>query len=134
MGHVLLQRSELTKLLKIKRILTTPYAPRSNEVERFHRTLSNYLKTVIEDNKEIWPDLLPFAVFTYNNTYNTATGYAPFEIVYGRCFVLPSSIFTPTYNYDSYTNEVKEKLKKCTAIAKENILKRKEYNQAQYNT
>lgn len=78
-------------------------------------------------------DLIPFAVFTYNNTYNTATGFAPFEIVNGRSFDLPSSVFTPTYNYDSYTNEVKEKLRQCTDLAKKNLLKRKEYNQKQYN-
>lgn len=114
--------------------MTTPYQPRSNEVERFHRTLSNYLKTVIDENKEVWPDLIPFAVFTNNNTYNTSTGFAPFEIVFGRSFELPSSVFTPTYNYDTYVSAVKENLKKCTLIAKENITKRKEYNQRQYNS
>lgn len=124
---------EMAKLLRIRRILTTPYNPRANDVERFHRYLGNYIKTVIEDSKERWPDMLPYAVFTYNNTFNTATGFSPFEIVFGRTFELPPPIFTPTYNYDSYINSVKENLKRCTQIAKENILKRKEQNQRQYN-
>lgn len=76
----------------------------------------------------MWPEFIPYAVFMYNNTHNSATGFAPFEIVYGRSFQLPTSINSPTYNYESYTNQVKEKLKSCTDIAKENLNKRKEYN------
>ena len=36
-----------------------------------------------------WEDCLPFAEFSYNNSYQASLGKAPFEILYGRKFCTP---------------------------------------------
>ncbi|KAM0735227.1 Retrovirus-related Pol polyprotein from transposon 412 [Formica fusca] len=63
-------------------------------------------------------------MFTYNTTPHTATGYTPFELVYGHQADLPTSLTRPpkpTYNYDDYAQELKEKLRATNQLAKEHI-------------
>lgn len=127
---------EVNKLLRIKRIFTTPYHPRSNQIERYHRSLGNYMKSFIQANQNQWDDYLDYATFCYNITYNTTTGFAPFELIYGYNIKLPNNIIkndTPIYNYDSYVNEVRTKLKRCHELAHQNIIKRKESNKKYYD-
>lgn len=105
---------EVNKLLKIKRIFTSPYHPQSNQVERFHKSLNNYLKAFVQSEPNRWCEYVDFAMFAYNNTHNTATGFSPFELVYGRVAKLPSEITNkrvPVYNYDNYAEELRLKLK-----------------------
>lgn len=122
---------QVSKLLKMKRILTTPYHPQSNQVERFHRSLSSYLKAYIQNEKEYWSNYLDFALFVYNNTYNSTTGFAPFELIYGRASEIPCEITNqkvPVYNYDNYAVELRAKLRSMHQLAAENILRRKHAN------
>lgn len=127
---------EVTKLLKIKKLLTTPYHPQSNQVERFHRSLSSYLKAYVQNEDADWARYLDFAIFTYNNTYNSTTGFAPNELVFGNAFEIPCEITArkiPIYNYDNYANELRHKLKTMHDLARENIVKRKEENKYYYD-
>lgn len=39
--------------------------------------------------KKYWPDILPYAAMTYNYTPNVSTGFAPYELVFGRVPLLP---------------------------------------------
>lgn len=127
---------EVNKLLKIRKIFTTPYRPQSNQVERFHKTLANYLKAFIQNEQENWCEYLDFALFSYNNSHNIATGFSPFELVYGRIVKLPSEILNrkvPIYNYENYAKELRHKLKQSHDLAKENILRLKETNKKYYD-
>lgn len=127
---------EVSKLLKIKRLLTTPYHPQSNQVERFHRSLSTYLKAYVQNEKADWAKYLDFAIFTYNNTYNSTTGFSPNELVFGNAFEIPCEVTTrkiPIYNYENYANELRHKLKTMHDLARENIIKRKEENKFYYD-
>lgn len=127
---------EVNKLLKIKNIFTTPYRPQSNQVERFHKTLANYLKAVIQTEQQNWCEYLDFALFSYNNSYNTATGFSPFELVYGKPTKLPTEIINkkvPIYNYDNYAQELRCKLKQYHDLARENIFKVKVANKKNYD-
>lgn len=127
---------EVTKLLKIKKLLTTPYHPQSNQVERFHRSLSTYLKSYVQNENADWAKYLDFAIFTYNNTYNSTTGFAPNELVFGNAFEIPCDITTkkvPIYNYENYANEIRHKLKSMYDLARDNIIKRKEENKYYYD-
>lgn len=45
---------QVNKLFKIKKIFTTPYTPQSNQIERFHKTFGNYLKTFIQNEQDRW--------------------------------------------------------------------------------
>lgn len=84
------------KLLKIKKIQTTPYHPEGNcALERSHKTLAEYLRHF---------------TFTLRNMYiqyypHTSTNFRPFQILYGYEATFPSAIqktSDPLYNYDDY--------------------------------
>lgn len=128
--------SEITKLFKIRKITTTPYRPNSNIVERFHRTLSQLLIAIVHENPETWVDNLDSAVFAYNNSINSSTGFTPHELLYGFSIKLPDKIIkndAPIYNYENYRDEVRHNLSKNWKIAHENIDNRKEINKNQYD-
>lgn len=128
---------QVSKLLKIKRILTTPYHPQSNQVERFHRSLSTYLKAFIQSEQEAWSRYLDYALFVYNNTFNSTTGFAPFELIYGRANEIPCEITSqkvPIYNYQNYVGELRSKLHSMHQLAMDNILKRKNENKRYHDS
>jgi len=113
------------KLLKIDKIQTTAYHPESNgALERSHRTLAEYLRHYINADQTDWDEWTPYAMFTYNTTPHTATGYTPFELVYGHQADLPTALTKPpkpTYNYNDYAQELKERLRATNLNAKENL-------------
>lgn len=128
---------QVSKLLKMKRVLTTPYHPQSNQVERFHRSLSSYLKAYVQNEKENWSHYLDYALFVYNNTFNSTTGFAPFELIYGHANEIPCEITgrrIPVYNYQNYVNELRNKLHSMHQLAAENILKRKDENKRYHDS
>ena len=100
------------KLLKINKIQTTAYHPESNgALERSHRTLAEYLRHYINEDQTDWDEWIPFAMFAYNTTPHTATGYTPFELIYGHQADLPTALTRPpkpTYNYEDYAQELRE--------------------------
>lgn len=127
---------EVNRLFKIKKVTTTSYRPNSNQIERFHRSLGNYLKAFVQKEHNRWSDYLDFAIFSYNNSYNIATGFSPFELVFGRICKLPTEITSkrvPTYNYENYANELRERLRLSHELAKEHLLKAKETNKKFYD-
>lgn len=126
---------EVAKLLRIKKILTTPYHPQANQIERFHRSLVNYMKAFVKNDATYWDVYLDYAVFSYNISHNSTTGYSPFELVYGHAMELPTPILNEriNYNYDSYANEIKSKLRHCHELARQNVIKRKDANKEQYD-
>lgn len=127
---------EVNKLFKIKRTFTTNFRPQSNQIERFHRFLGEYLKMFIQKEQERWCEYLDFALFAYNNSYNVSTGFSPFELVYGRTSKMPAEITNrtvPIYNYDNYASLLRYKLKQYHDLAKENIKRSKEANKKQYD-
>src|SRR5436190_21161158 len=107
------------------KIQTTAYHPESNgALERSHRTLAEYLRHYIDEDQTDWDEWIPFAMFTYNTTPHTATGYTPFELIYGHQAELPTALTRPpklTYNYDEYAQE----LRATNQIAKKNIKEEK---------
>jgi hypothetical protein len=63
-------------------------------------------------------------MFAYNTTPHTATGFTPFELVYGHRATLPTALSQPpkpTYTYDDYAQELKEKLRATQRVAKEHL-------------
>lgn len=70
----------------------------------------------------------------YNTTVHTATGYTPFELVYGFRSTLPTTLHdapSPQYNYDDYAMELKGRFQTVHEMAKMKLLtakqKSKEY-------
>lgn len=107
--------SEIMKLLEIEHAHSTPYHPQTiGSLERNHRNLNEFLRIYVNDSMDDWVDYVKFYEFCYNTTPCVATGYTPFELVFGKRVKLPFEIFEngvePIYNVDNYCNELKYKL------------------------
>lgn len=124
----------ICKLLKIKKTRASAWHAATNgSLERSHRTMKEYLRTLINTNMNDWDDFMNFCIFNLNTSKNRATGYSPFELLHGYQAEIPTSVKTNNtrYNYDDYYYELKYKLQKSHQIAREKQLieklKTKEY-------
>lgn len=112
----------VTKLLKAKQLFITPYNPSANKVERLNRTLAQHIIAFTENRPNAWDEELPYAMFAYNNSVSTATGFSPNRLLFGTDTQLPSSITgnnAIVYNYDRYDHELRQKLQRTWQLAKE---------------
>jgi hypothetical protein len=114
------------KLLRIKKLQTTAFRPESNGgLERSHRVLAEYLRQYINEDQTNWDEWVLYAMCVYNTTVHTATGYTPFELVYGFRSTLSSTFHetpNPQYNYDDYVLELKSRLQTAHEVAKGKLL------------
>jgi len=90
----------------------------------------------VDNDQTDWDEWVPFAMFTYNTTPHTATGYTPFELIYGHRAELPTALTKPpkpTYNYDDYAQELKERLRATNRLAREHVKDEKTKAKIQYD-
>ena len=63
---------------------TTPIHPQTNGVvERFHRTLKDSLRKLMNNNTSSWEDQLADAMWAYRISDSEARGSSPYELLYG---------------------------------------------------
>lgn len=126
---------QMLKLLGISHVKIAPYHAQSNEVERHHRTVGQYVRAYTEDKRDTWHKCIAFFTSCYNNTVNTATGYTPHTLLFGYDIEMPSNIKNarPNYNYESYAQELQMQLRNAHKKAREMIAKSKEKNKIQYD-
>lgn len=126
---------EITKALQIKKIFTTPYHPQSNIVERGHRTLNSYLRAFSSKNRDNWHILLRFAMFAYNNSIHTTTGFTPHELAHGFKIQIPNHLFKPkiTYNYDNLAEMIRNNIANALELAKRHLYNQKLNNKQLYD-
>lgn len=128
--------AQVTKLLSIRHIFSTPYNPKANMVERYHRSMGQFMRAFVQEHPENWDEFIPFAVHCYNNTPHTTTGYAPQELLFGFAAEIPVNLTrnpTPVYNYDSYISELRFRLQHSYKRARENLTKRSLENKKYYD-
>ena len=76
---------EVTRLLSIKRLTTTPYHPICNSlVEKFNGTLKRMLRRLCSDQPRQWHRFINSLLFAYREAPQESTGFSPFELLYGR--------------------------------------------------
>ena len=98
--------------LGLKHLKTTPFNPSANGViERPHSTLINIMRTLVQDNRSIWDEMLPIAVYAYNTAYHRTIRDSPFYLLYFRDPMTPYSTIIeenpmPWYNIDSYKHRM----------------------------
>lgn len=131
---------ELCKLMNIEKSKTSIYNPRCNGIsERYNRTLLNMLGTLEPHQKQDWKKYLPSLVYAYNATPHESTGFAPFELMFGRKPRLPiDSMFQLNINDERYINtdfvtELKKKIEITQNIASENLKKSRGDQKNQYD-
>ncbi|KAH0651615.1 hypothetical protein KY284_031527 [Solanum tuberosum] len=65
--------------------LSRAFHPQTDgQAEHTIQTLEDILRACLIDFKGNWDDHLPLIEFSYNNSYHTSIGMAPFEALYGR--------------------------------------------------
>lgn len=68
----------------IKHALTSGYHPQANGIdERLNGTLVKILLSYVDDEQENWDLQLKWALYAYNTTRHSSTGYAPYTILHG---------------------------------------------------
>ena len=96
--------SELTRLLGIKRDLSTAFHPESDgQTERTNQILEQYLRCYVDYLQDDWVKYLPLAEFAYNSKVQSSLGVSPFEANYG---FTPTTLNVPSL--DSYVPSVQE--------------------------
>ena len=81
----------LCQLAGVQKLRTSPYHPQTNgQCERFNGTLLNMLGT--PEQKKDWKSHVPALVHAYNCTRNTATGFSPYFLLFGREPRLPVDV------------------------------------------
>ena len=74
---------EVVNLLQMKHITTTPYHPQINGViGRSNVTVLNILRTLVQDNVNIWDTMLLIATFAYNTAFHRSLQDSPFFLMY----------------------------------------------------
>ena len=64
---------------------STAFHPQTDgQTERVNQVLEDMLRACVISLGKDWEKYLPFAEFSYNNSYQASLGMAPFEVLYGR--------------------------------------------------
>ena len=91
----------------IEHCLTAAYNPRCNgKSERNGQTVMSSLRKHCEAYQEQWDKWIPYIEFAYNTRVHSTTGYAPYELVFGK----KPNIFKGLSDTDLSPNEENELL------------------------
>ena len=65
--------------------LSLAYHPETHgQTERTIQSLEDLLRACVLEHKGSWESFLPLIEFTYNNSFHSKIGMAPYEALYGR--------------------------------------------------
>ncbi|XP_064475154.1 uncharacterized protein LOC135389103 [Ornithodoros turicata] len=72
---------EVSRLLSVKQLHTTPYHPMANGlVEKFNGTLKSMLKKTCQERPKDWDRYLEALLFAYREVPQESLGFSPFEL------------------------------------------------------
>ena len=84
---------------------TCPYNPKSNSrIERFHRTLKDMIRKLINGRPVEWEDRLGDALLAHRTSTSAASGFTPFYLQYARH---PTRAFYNLLNRQQGTNKAR---------------------------
>ena len=125
---------EVSRLLSIRQLTSTPYNPKCNGlVERFNGTIKQMLKRMTEERPKDWDRYLGPLLFAYRETPQESTGFAPFELLFGRTVRGPMTILkelwtnettqSETKNTYQYVLDLRDRLEKTCELAQNELAK-----------
>ena len=83
------------------------YHPQTDgQTERVNQVLEDMLRACVLSYGKHWEKCLPFAEFSYNNSFQASLGMAPFEALYGRKCRTPLN-WSETTQIESFPLEVR---------------------------
>ena len=97
--------SEALRRLGIRETKIPKYNPKSNSVERYHRTLTYRTKALIHELGGDWEDHLPAVLLSMRTSQHRTTGCTPFFLEHGREARLPIDIATGEANPDGLSED-----------------------------
>ena len=98
--------------------------------------MAEYLRHYVREDQTDWDEWVSFAAYTYNTSDHTATGYTPFELVFGHPSSLPLALKgdpSPQYNYDDYALQLKGRLQTAHQIARNRLVASKVRSKEHYD-
>ena len=119
---------EVTRLLSIKQLTTTPYHPMCNGLtEKFNVTIKSMLKRLCSEQPRQWHRYINPLLFAYREVPRESTGFSPFELLCGRAVRGPMFILKELWtkeveepevkNSYQYVFELREKLEDTLKLA-----------------
>ena len=133
---------QVAELLGIHQIKTSPYHPQTNGMlERFHATLKSMIRKSSSERTQ-WDLYLPYACFAFRDTTHSATGYTPFQLLFGRDVRGPLSLLydqltepsTGTRPVVEYIDTLKTRLRDAWSEAAQNDSDAKARSKAFFDT
>jgi hypothetical protein len=130
--------TEVCKLLKVKRVMTSSFHPQCNGgLERCHRTLAENLALYVNDLHNDWDDYIGAVCYAYNTAVNLdSTGYSPFFLMFGREPFSPLDTVLPMdmdLNDNDMLSDYIVKLIKAREVASSNMLLAQDKMKKQYD-
>jgi hypothetical protein len=121
--------SEVVPALGIRQSSTPSYNPKSNPVERQHRSLGDAIKALTEGDQRAWEDYLPHALFTMRTSICVSPGVAPFAPMFGRkasasldmVFGAPPTLPEDAADMYEYTSHLRSRMAKAHAYVRRNM-------------
>jgi transposase InsO family protein len=100
---------------------SSAYHPQTDgQTERTNKVLENMLRACTLKHGRSWDKSLPYAEFSYNNSYQASLKMAPFEALYGRkCRT--SLYWNQTRGSQVFGLEILQEAEKQVHIVKENL-------------
>ena len=99
---------EVTRLLSIKQLTTTPYHPMCNDLtEKFNGTMKSILKRLCSEQPRQWHHYINPLLFAHREVPQESTGFSPFELLYGRPVRGPMFILKELWTKELEEPEVK---------------------------
>ena len=100
--------NEVSRLLSMKQLTSTPYHPICNGlVERFNDTLKQMLKRLCADEPQDWDSYVSALLFAYREVPQESTVFfSPFELLYGRTVRGPMKILKAMWTQEKGQAEV----------------------------
>ena len=85
--------ADLCELMGVQKIHSSLYHLQTNgQCERFNSTLINMLGTLPKEKKSEWKNHIGTLVPAYNCTQNSATGFSPYYLMFGKQPCLPVDV------------------------------------------
>ena len=92
---------ELLKTLSIKRNRTTTYHPQANGmIERWHSTMKQVIRCLVNGHPKKWEEVLPTAMFAICNSLNEY-GVSPAMVMFGEQLAIPGVMAIPEMPLDT---------------------------------
>jgi hypothetical protein len=89
--------SEITENLSLRHENSTPYYPQANgQFEAINKVLITMLRQMIGIHKMSWHTMLFLALWAYQTSVKSATGFIPFQLVYGLEAILSIEFEIPS--------------------------------------